>query len=205
MKLNLLILAICTCMAIWSCKEKTAKAPAETPATDSATSPDKEISYLPVVDLIREDIRRVDSFSAGILYKKETTRKDSSYIKPDEFKKMAEQFLLPELDSSKFQQLFGHESFMDETTEMINFIYPAKDTSTALRKVVVYIRPSLSVDKVNRIYMEKEFREGQDFVQQKLTWVIEKYFYILTIRHPQQGSPVTTVEKVIWDPQSYVY
>jgi hypothetical protein len=94
---------------------------------------------------------------------------------------------------------------MDETTEMINFIYPAKDTSTRLRKVVVYIRPSLSVDKVNRIYMEKEFRDGQDFVQQKLTWVIEKYFYILTIKHPQQGSPVTSIEKVIWDPQSYVY
>jgi hypothetical protein len=53
--------------------------------------------------------------------------------------------------------------------------------------------------------MEKEFRDGQDFVQQKLTWVIEKYFYILTIRHPQQGSPVTSIEKVIWDPQSYVY
>jgi hypothetical protein len=205
MKLNLLILAICSCMAICSCKEKKATSPAEIIATDSSASPDKEISYLPVADLIREDMRRVDSFAAGILYKKETTQIDSSYIKLDEFKKMAEQFLLPELDSSKFQQLFSHESFMDETTEMINFIYPAKDTSTRLRKVVVYIRPSLSVDKVNRIYMEKEFRDGQDFVQQKLTWVIEKYFYILTIRHPQQGSPVTSIEKVIWDPQSYVY
>ncbi|QEC40926.1 hypothetical protein [Pseudobacter ginsenosidimutans] len=205
MKLNLIILAICSCVAIWSCKEKPAQTPAETTAADSSATPNKEISYLPVGDLIREDIRRVDSFAAGILYKKESTKIDSSYINLETFKKMTAQFLLPELDSSRFQELFGHESFMDETTEMINFIYPAKDTGTSLRKVVVYIRPSLNVDKVNRIYMEKEFRDGNDFVQQKLTWVIEKYFYILTIRHPQKGEPVTSIEKVIWDPQSYAY
>lgn len=197
-----MILAICCCVAIYSCKEKPAPAIVETTKTDSLPA-DKEISYLPVGDLIREDIRKVDSFAAGILHKTESTKKDSSYIKPEQFKKLAEQFLPAELDSSNFQKNFGYESFMDETTELINFIYPAKDPNSSLRKVVVYIKPSLTVDKVNRIYMEKEFKEGTDFVQQKLTWVIEKYFYILTIRHPEKGEPVTKIEKVIWDAQSY--
>lgn len=195
-----MILAISACLATSSCKEKAVKPPVEPVVTNT---PDKEITYLPVKDLIREDIRRVDSFAAGILLKHEAAKKDSSYIKLDQFKKLAEQFLLPELDSSHFVQQYSMESFMDETSEMINFIYPAKSDTATLRKVVVYIRPSLSVDKVNRIYMEKEFKEGNDFVQQKLTWVIEKYFYILTIRHPQQGEPVSSVERVIWDPQSY--
>jgi hypothetical protein len=198
MKLNLSILAI-ICMAIFSCKEK----PARSPAAPTADTPDTPITYLPVTDLVREDIRRVDSFAAGILHKKESDRKDSSYISQDEFKKLAAQFLAPELEPGKFEQLFSQESLMDETTGLINFIYPAKDTGSPIRKVVVYIKPSLSVDKVDRIYIEKDLKEGNDYVQQKLTWVIEKYFYILTIRHPEKGEPVTTLEKVIWDPQSY--
>lgn len=195
-----MILAFSSCLAILSCKEKPGQTPAGTP---TATTPDKPITYLPVGDLIREDIRRVDSFAAGILLKKEGAKKDSSYIDIAEFKKLAQQFLSPELDSANFVKNFGQESFMDETTEMINFIYPAKDAGSIIRKVVVYIKPSLTIDKVNRIYIEKDLKEGNDFVQQKLTWVIDKYFYILTIRHPEKGDPITSVEKLIWDPQSY--
>lgn len=195
-----MILAFGISLAILSCKEKPAKAPAETPA---ANTPDSPITYLPVTDLIREDIRKVDSFAAGILHKKEGAKKDSGYIDQAAFRKLAQQFLSPELEAGNFEKGFSQESLMDKTTELINFIYPAKDTNSSIRKVVVYIKPSLHVDKVNRIYIEKDLKEGNDFVQQKLTWVIEKYFYILTIRHPEKGEPVTTVEKVIWDPQSY--
>ncbi|HVK49657.1 MAG TPA: hypothetical protein VM488_17465 [Pseudobacter sp.] len=201
MKLNLMILAISACLAFCSCKDKTAKAPAE-PAPDS-TKANTATSYLPIRELIQEDIRNVDSFAAGILHKKESTKKDSAYISPVEFRQLAVQFLLPELDSTNFVNQYGMDSFMDETTGLINFIYPAKEPETSLRKVVVYIKPSLTVDKVNRIYYEKEFRDGNDFVQQKLTWVMGKYFYILTIRHPQKGEPVSSVERVIWDPESY--
>ena len=196
-----MILAISACLAFCSCKNKTAKAPVE-PIPDS-TKAGTTTSYLPIRELIQEDMRKVDSFAAGILHKKEGTKKDSAYIPPVEFKQLAAQFLLPELDSISFVNQFGMESFMDETTGLINFIYPAKEPETSLRKVVVYIKPSLTVDKVNRIYYEKEFRDGNDFVQQKLTWVMGKYFYILTIRHPEKGEPVSSVERVIWDPESY--
>lgn len=201
MKLNLLLLAISACLAFCSCKNNTPKAPAE-PIADSTLN-NSPISYLPVRELIQEDMRRVDSFGAGLLHKKEGTKKDSAYITPVEFKQLAIQFLLPELDSTTFVNQYNMESFMDETTGLINFIYSAREPESSLRKVVVYIKPSLTVDKVNRIYYEKEFKEGNDLVQQKFTWVIEKYFYILTTRHPQKGEPVTSVEKVIWDPQSY--
>lgn len=196
-----MILAISACLALCSCKNNTAKTPVE-PMADS-TQNNSPISYLPVRELIQEDMRRVDSFAAGLLHKKEGTKKDSTYITPVEFKQLAIQFLLPELDSTNFVNQYSMESFMDETTGFINFIYTAKEPETSLRKVIVYIKPSLTVDKVNRIYYEKEFKDGNDFVQQKLTWVIEKYFYTLTTRHPQKGEPVTSVEKVIWDPQSY--
>lgn len=198
----MILMAAC-CLAIFSCKEKPAKTTA--PEQPSFPVPDQVISYLPVGDLIREDIRRVDSFSAGILYKKEGGIKDSAYIDTAKFNQLAARyFLVADLvDTAKFQQHFNQTSLMDETSGFLNFIYEAKNTETSLRKAVVYIKPSLNVDKVDRVYLETEFMEGETLVQQKLTWVMEHYFIILTIRHSPKGEAVSSIEKVIWDPQSY--
>lgn len=198
MKLHLLLAALI--LAAISCKDKKEPAPAVTPPN----TPDKVITYLPVPELIRDDIKRVDSFASGIMRKTQRAdKKDSAYITVADFRQLAGTFLSPELDSNNFRQQFSEESLMDESTRLLNFIYTAKDTSQALRKVIVYITPANYVDKVNVVYMEKEFMEGNVFVQQKLTWKTAQYFSILTIRQPTSGEAVSTMEKVIWDPQHF--
>jgi hypothetical protein len=92
---------------------------------------------------------------------------------------------------------------MDETTQMLNFIYTQNQPNWPLQKVMVYIKPSLSNDKVNRVYMEREFTSGDTVVQQKLTWKMQEYFYIISMRQPKNGPAVTSMEKVIWDPQYF--
>lgn len=162
------------------------------------------VNYLPVADFIKNDITRVDSFSGGILRKATINgKKDSSYIPLPVFHKMANEFLLPELDSASFHDHFKEHSLMDETTEMMNFIYTPTQAEGSLRNVMVYLTPSTTTDNVNRIYMEREFTSGDTIVQQKLTWKMQQYFYILTIRQPKQGPAVTSMEKVIWDPQYF--
>ena len=185
---------------LFSCKEKkqqSAPAPATTPDTTHAT-------YLPVADFIRSDINLVDSFAGGILQKNViNNRKDSNYITPPDFHRFAENFLVPELDSARFKNNYTEESLMDETTEMLNFIYTAKSPDLSLRKVVVYLNPSLTTDKVSRIYMEKESIQGDTLVQQKLVWKIKESCYRLTIRQAKQGAAITSIEKIIWDPQHF--
>lgn len=186
-------------LIVLSCKEKTKQ-----PVTDKTAPAEKMISYLPIADLIRDDIRQVDSFAGGIVKKTEINgKKDSTYIKLEDFHRLITSFLPAELDTNTFHREFAETSLMDESTRLLNFIYTAKDTSLTLRKVIVYITPALTVDKVNMIYMEKEFMEGDVFVQQKLTWKTGQYCYILTIRQPKTGTPVTTMEKLIWDPQQF--
>jgi len=92
---------------------------------------------------------------------------------------------------------------MDETTQMLNFIYTGKQPGWPLQNVMVYIKPSLATDQVNRVYMERAFTSGDTAVQQKLTWKMQEYFYIITMRQPKNGPAVTTMEKVIWDPQYF--
>jgi hypothetical protein len=161
-------------------------------------------AFLPVADLIRNDISKVDSFSGGILKKVTINgKKDSAYIQLPAFHQLANQFLVPELDSASFRMHFKEHSLMDETTQMLNFIYTQSQPDWPLQKVMVYLKPSLSDDKVNRVYMEREFTSGDTVIQQKLTWKMQEYFYIITVKQPKTGPAVTTMDKVIWDPQFF--
>jgi hypothetical protein len=198
-RINLLIPALIL-LAV-ACKHKPKEPAGAIQATqDSLTA----TSYLPVADFIRNDITRVDSFAGGILKKSNINgKKDSVYIQPAEFHKLASQFIIPELDSTSFQSHFTEHSLMDETTQMLNFIYTAKQPNWPLHNVVVYLTPSMQDDKVNRIYMERDFNSGDTTIEQKLTWKINEYFYLITIRQPKNGPAVTSMEKVIWDPQLF--
>ena len=161
-------------------------------------------SFLPVAEFIKSDITRVDSFSGGILVKANINgKKDSAYIQPPHFHQLANQFLFPELDSASFHEHFTESSLMDETTEMLNFIYTPKQANWPLQKVMVYVSPATTGDKVDRIYMEKDFTRGDTSFHQKLTWKSGEYFYIISLEQPNNGPAVTSIDKVIWDPQHF--
>src|ERR1044072_872394 len=145
--INLLVPALLS-LAV-ACKHKP-KEPAVATTQDSTENK----SYLPVADFIRNDITRVDSFAGGIMRKitVDGKKKDSNFIQLPAFHQLASQFILPELDSASFHEHFKESSLMDETTEMIQFIYSGKVGEWPLRNVMVYINPSLANDQVNRVY-----------------------------------------------------
>jgi hypothetical protein len=200
MKRIILLLPALLLLAV-ACKHKPRQPAGDVqPAQDSLNSG----TYLPIADLVKNDIVQVDTYAGAILKKMNTEgRKDSAYIQPAEFHKLASQFLLTELDSASFRDHFTEHSLMDETTEMLNFIYTAKDREPSLRNVMVYLQPTLANDQVKRIYMERSFNSGDTSIEQKLTWKMMEYFYVITIRQPKNGPAVTSMEKVIWDPQFF--
>jgi hypothetical protein len=198
-RINLLIPALIL-LAV-ACKNK----PKTTP--DAATGKDslENKSYMPVADFIRNDITRVDSFAGGIVRKITVNgkKKDSAFIQLPTFHQLASQFLLPELDSASFHGHFTESSLMDETTQMIQFIYSGKQNDWPLRNVMVYVKPSLNEDQVSRVYMERDFTSGDTTIQQRFTWKMQEYFYIITMKQPKTGPAVTTMDKVIWDPEFF--
>lgn len=186
-------------LAYWSltaCHPATLKN--TTPADEATPAP---ASHLPVVDFLREDIRKVETYAGGLLLK--TTRgtdKDSVFINLDRFKKEAAAFLVDALDSSRFQEEFTEMSLMDETSGLLHFIYTPKNPENRLKKIVVYVSPSLTTDKVNRIYMEvEEAREAMRLIR-KMTWKMGHYFLIAERRELADSPEQLTLKKVIWDP-----
>ena len=195
----ILLLTICCIVA---CKNnKQSSAPAESEAVPISKEPK---SYLPIASFIIEDIKKVDSFASGILLRTQTGQKtDSAFIQPADFKKMAGEFLVNDLDSAVFYKEFTEESLADQATKTLNLIYTSGNSKTILRKAIVYVTPSQTTDKVTRIYMEKENQSGDTTIKQKLTWKIKQYFIITEIRQTPQGFNAVRTQKVTWDPQLF--
>lgn len=162
-------------------------------------------SFMPVPDFLKEDLRKVDSFSGGIVLKTlRDEKKDSVYISIDDLKERSKAFMSEELDSAVFNREFTETSIMDETTSLLNFIYIAKPGSpSTVRKVVVYIAPSLATDKINRIYIEREFSRGDTVVSQKMTWKLRQYWMLAEEGSVPGKATYRSVQKAIWDPTMF--
>lgn len=200
--------ALLIALSILSCKNKPA-APAGGPAAanEAARSGDSTATsaYLPLIDILRQDIRQVDSFAGGILKKTNIQgKKDSAFIKPADFHAAVTGFLAPELETPVFRRSYTENSLMDESTNQIQFIYTANSPNPTVRQAVAYVSPSAgSSNQVNRIYLEKEWKAGDTIFQQKLTWKTRQYCYIITIRQAGTSPALHTIEKFIWDPTQF--
>ncbi|MFT3825731.1 MAG: hypothetical protein QM731_17555 [Chitinophagaceae bacterium] len=188
-----------------SCKNNHNKADNNNILPVAADTTGQSTPYLPVNAILSRDKKLADSFATTFLKRAEMAgKKDSAYISPEEFGKLAAAFFPAELqDSLAFRQNYTESSVMDETMGLLNFIYIAKKPETSLQQVVVYVSPEATTDQINRVYMERTFTQGDTLIRQKLTWKLKQYFYTITIKQPANGEPVVINEKVIWNPAQF--
>ena len=161
--------------------------------------------YIPISDFIKSEIRAVDSTPTGILRRISLNGKlaDSAFIKPEEFDRLAQAFLPPELDGDRFEKSFSESSFMDQTTETLTFTYESIDSSSTVRRVDILLSPGMELDRLKSIYIERAYAAGDATVEQKMTWKSGKSFQVVTLKGMPGGKTEEHKLKVIWDPFSY--
>lgn len=156
--------------------------------------------YFPIRDYILGEIASADSMPVGIM--KFTTigkRKDSGYIKSDEFHRLASEFLSPELEDSLFKKEFEETSFFDKTTNTSTFFYSTKNPALSLRRVDIILTKGEIYDDIKSIYLEKSFKQGDIPTIKKLYWKPKRNFQIITQSSKGSGEPLTELVKVEWD------
>ena len=181
----------------WSCGEPDQKQ-VRKPTVDSPKT------FIPVTDYIRSEIKSVDSLPVGILKRVIAgNRSDSVFIQPAEFRQLASDFLSPELEKGNFEKSFTENSFYDQSIEMLTFTYQSTDPASTVKRVDVLIAPSLQLDKVKSIYIEKAFKSGDTAVNKKLYWKAGTSFQVVTEKSLAQKQASLQQVKVIWDPLNY--
>lgn len=191
-------ITVCFC----GCGDKTNPATdtADTPSVP-ATKPDSTTktasAYFPVYDFLAGEISYVDSLPVGIMkYVTVGKKKDSSFIKLEEFHELAGEFLGPDLADSAFRKKFVESSFFDKSTNNATFFYKAADTSTQIRRVDIITFKGEVYDEVKSVYIEKESASADTSVVKKLYWKPKRNFQIITVN---DKKPSNQLVKVVWD------
>jgi len=173
--------------------------PKETAEQKSVTDTAKK-NYLPVEDYLKSEIAAVDSFPYELMrYQTSQNHTDSEIITTAVFNQMAAEFLLPDLDSSRFEKKFDENSFVDRSTNLVSFTYSTKDSGNGLKRVDVLLSPAGGIDRLNSIYMEKISGNADSVFISKLSWKAGRNFRILHINKPRNGPESTTQTVVVWD------
>jgi hypothetical protein len=168
--------------------------------TTSTTSDTAKKNYLPVLDYLKSEIAAVDSFPYKLVrYRLIHGKTDSAIITTAVFDQIASAFLLPDLDSSRFEKKFEENSFVDRTTNLVSFTYSTKDTGNGLKRVDVLLSPGGGTDKLHSIYMEAISGNPDSTLISKLSWKAGRNFRILQIHKPRNGAEYISQTIVVWD------
>jgi hypothetical protein len=181
------------------------KSPAGRTASDTATSTTPTVDstrkdFYPVGDYIRSEISTVDSTPIAILkYSIQNNRTDSAFISSPVFHRLAQEFLLPDLDTAVFEKNYSQVAFTDENSGLLTFTYSPRNKELPLRRVDVILDPEAN-NQVKSIYMENASSSGDTLVLKKLLWRAKKSFLIITTLQPTGKAAIVRQEKVVWDP-----
>ena len=169
----------------------------QTVKTDKAA--DKK-TFFPVGDYIKSEISYVDSLPVAIMkYTRQGNQTDSAYIKPEEFHRLAQEFLPAELTTPVFEKEFSEVSFFDETTRSLTFTYSTKNNTLELQRADVLATPDQGYDKVKSIYLEKVIRKNDTLVVEKMYWKMRKNFQVVSSMRVLDQPAVIKQLKVVWD------
>jgi hypothetical protein len=168
--------------------------------TTTALEQTEKKSYFPVVDFLKGQIHYVDSLPTAILkIVTENNKPDSSYIKRDEFDKLAQDFILPDLQQDIFEKNFKESSFIDQTTQSATFNYISTDSKLSLQRVDVLATPDELNSKVKSIFLQQTLNKNDTIIVKKLYWQTNKHFQIATIiQAPNQPKKIKQLQ-LTWD------
>jgi hypothetical protein len=199
---HFLIVVLAGGSLLWSACGNPVKSSSNTTAdADSVARKDSmSNAFFPVGDYLRTEILQVDSTPVAITrYTVQQDKKDSAFISPAEFNKLAAAFLLPEFGDSIFEKKYQESSFIDKVTRSSTFMYSTTDRSLPLQRVDVVTVPGNTSNRVKSIYLEKSSISGDTVVMQKMFWKAGRNFQIITQTNVH-GKPAANRQlKVVWD------
>ncbi|HSZ86866.1 MAG TPA: hypothetical protein VK787_12610 [Puia sp.] len=175
-----------------SCKD-------QKPATTTPEQTEKK-NFFPVLDFLKGQIHYVDSLPSAILkIITENNKPDSSYIKREEFDKLAQDFILPDLQQNVFEKSFKESSFIDQTTQSATFNYTSTDSKLSVQRVDVLATPDELYSKVKSIFIQQTLNKNDTIIVKKLYWQTNKHFQIATITQAPNQSKKMKQLQVTWD------
>jgi hypothetical protein len=169
----------------------------------------KKNDVFPVLDFIKAQIANVDTsvYSIVKLVPKTDSTYDTTYVKREEFKQLAKDFLETPDISKTLGGKYTEERMMNNDLGLAVFIATPKDADLEVRRQEVRIEPGGDApdainDKIKSIYIEKVKNDKDSSVMKRMTWYTDRKFQIVTITQKANNEEKTSVMEVVWNQEN---
>ncbi len=164
---------------------------------------EKKNDVFPAINFIKSQIAHVDTsvYSIIKLIPLTDSTYDTAYVKREDFKNLANDFLETPDISKKFGGKYTEERMVNNELGMVVFIATPKSEDLEVRRQEIRIVPSPPNDKVKSIYIEKFKTNKDSSVMKRMTWYTDRKFQIITITQKKSGEEKTSVMEVVWNDQ----
>ena len=158
--------------------------------------------FFPVLSYIKSQVAHVDTSLYSIIKVTwtDSTHTDTTYIKREEFRGLAKDFLeLPDISDKKYKDLYTEEKFFDAGINKVILTYlPTSDTTTIKRQEVL-INKEDEGDKVSNFIINTQTTNRDSSVEKRLLWEVDQSFNVIsTVQKPGQPE-LTRRFKVVWE------
>lgn len=172
----------------------------------------KKNDVFPALNFIRAQIANVDTsvYSIVKLVPITDSTYDTTYVKREEFKQLAKDFLETPDISKTLGGKYTEERMMNNDLGLAVFIATPKDADLEVRRQEVRIEPDPPNDKITdspngkikSIYIEKVKNDKDSSVTKRMTWYADRKFQIVTITQKSNNEEKTSVMEVVWNQEN---
>jgi len=160
----------------------------------------------PVIPYIQSQVAHVDTslYSIMELNYRDSVHTDTQYIRREDFRKLAADFLeLTDISGKKYRARYKEEKLFDETMNRVILRYtPVDPVKEIIQKEEILILPGPSRDKVTSIYIEQLINNRDSSMRKLLLWQVDKSFTVTTIIQKPGEAETTSMKKVSWNEES---
>lgn len=169
---------------------------------DSAEQETKDdTEFFPVRSFLQGQVAHIDTSVYSIVQvRKSGSAVDTTYLKREEFRKAAADFLnIPDISSKKLRKKYEVTRLFDETIEKVILSYATRAEDMEILREDVILLPTLGTDHVvESIYIELVDENSRGTVQKKMFWEANRRFRITSIIQNEKEPEKIESVQVSW-------
>ena len=165
------------------------------------TKQQDESSFFPVLSFIKSQVAHVDTSVYRIIKVVKTdSTSDTTYLKREEFREAAKDFLsVPDISSEELKDDYTETKLFIQDLDQVALSYMPKKPDKEITRQEVMIKPDGDGDKIQSIFINRINNNKNGSIHKILFWEVDKQFKIVTLTQlPDQPEKTETVE-VIWN------
>lgn len=162
----------------------------------------QDSGFFPVLSYLKSQVAHVDTSLYRIV--KITTvgdQSDTAYIKREDFRKEAADFLsIPDITQKKLKKEYKETELYDESLQSVILSYMPTEDDAEIRRQEVIIQPQQAEnDQVKSIFIDRVMEQGKATVRKSMLWQVDHRFQVVTITQNSDGSEKIEKRRVIWN------